>query len=102
MCVRAYRLQGTTRLLRAARRTSQRHPCASAPCRATPLPRVALWGVSYSGGHVLATAARLGPDKVSAVVSNEPYLRAQTAVSKLLKVRARRAHVQGSALQPAS
>ncbi|GFR51775.1 hypothetical protein Agub_g14230 [Astrephomene gubernaculifera] len=49
--------------------------------------RLALWGVSYSGGHVLCTAAALGPDKVAAVVANEPYLQAQKAVSKLIQER---------------
>ncbi len=31
--------------------------------------KLALWGVSYAGGHSLVTAARLGTD-VSAVVAN--------------------------------
>lgn len=31
--------------------------------------RIALWGVSYSGGHVLVTAAAFG-DAISAVVAN--------------------------------
>jgi pimeloyl-ACP methyl ester carboxylesterase len=31
--------------------------------------RIALWGVSYSGGHVLVTAAKFG-DRVKAVVAN--------------------------------
>ncbi|GBF91668.1 alpha beta hydrolase [Raphidocelis subcapitata] len=37
--------------------------------------RVALWGVSFSGGHVMETAARLGPQRIKAIVANEPYLR---------------------------
>ncbi|KAG2433156.1 hypothetical protein HYH02_012700 [Chlamydomonas schloesseri] len=49
--------------------------------------RLGLWGVSYSGGHVLATAAALGPGRVKAVVANEPYLQAQAAVAKLLRER---------------
>ncbi len=35
--------------------------------------RLALWGVSFSGGHVLSLAAQLG-DNVTAVVANEPHL----------------------------
>eukprot|EP00877_Chromochloris_zofingiensis_P003875 jgi/Chrzof1/13489/UNPLg00577.t1 len=31
--------------------------------------RLALWGVSYAGGHALMTAARLG-DNVSAIIAN--------------------------------
>ncbi|GLC44875.1 hypothetical protein PLESTF_000463600 [Pleodorina starrii] len=49
--------------------------------------RLALWGVSYSGGHVLSTAASLGPDRVKVVVANEPYLQAQRAVAKLIQER---------------
>ncbi|KAG2492508.1 hypothetical protein HYH03_009173 [Edaphochlamys debaryana] len=49
--------------------------------------RLALWGVSYSGGHVLSTAAALGPERVAAVVANEPYLQAQTAVAQLVQER---------------
>lgn len=48
--------------------------------------RLALWGVSYSGGHVLSTAATLGPDRVKVVVANAPYLQAQRAVSQLMQV----------------
>ncbi|PNH08422.1 hypothetical protein TSOC_005011 [Tetrabaena socialis] len=49
--------------------------------------RLALWGVSYSGGHVLATAAALGPERVKAVVANEPYLQATRAAAKLVQER---------------
>ncbi|KXZ53858.1 hypothetical protein GPECTOR_6g776 [Gonium pectorale] len=49
--------------------------------------RMALWGVSYSGGHVLTTAAALGLQRVKAVVANEPYLQAQSAVAKLIRER---------------
>lgn len=31
--------------------------------------RIALWGVSYAGGHVLVTAAKFGTD-ISAVIAN--------------------------------
>jgi cephalosporin-C deacetylase-like acetyl esterase len=34
--------------------------------------RIALWGVSYGGGHVLVSAARFGTN-ISAVIANEPY-----------------------------
>ncbi|GIM14904.1 hypothetical protein Vretimale_17750, partial [Volvox reticuliferus] len=49
--------------------------------------RLALWGVSYSGGHVLCTAASLGPDRVKVVIANEPYLQAQRAVTQLIQER---------------
>eukprot|EP00879_Flechtneria_rotunda_P008310 GHRR01008704.1.p1 GENE.GHRR01008704.1~~GHRR01008704.1.p1 ORF type:complete len:332 (+),score=55.12 GHRR01008704.1:1002-1997(+) len=35
--------------------------------------RIALWGVSYAGGHALVTAARFGRN-ITAVVANEPYV----------------------------
>lgn len=35
--------------------------------------RIGLWGVSYSGGHVLVTAAKFGHD-ISVVIANEPYV----------------------------
>eukprot|EP00882_Tetradesmus_deserticola_P000805 GHRQ01000876.1.p1 GENE.GHRQ01000876.1~~GHRQ01000876.1.p1 ORF type:complete len:403 (+),score=125.66 GHRQ01000876.1:228-1436(+) len=35
--------------------------------------RIALWGVSYAGGHVLVTAAKFGSN-ISAVIANEPYV----------------------------
>ncbi|WIA34310.1 hypothetical protein OEZ86_012649 [Tetradesmus obliquus] len=35
--------------------------------------RIALWGVSYAGGHVLVTAATFGSN-ISAVIANEPYV----------------------------
>ncbi|KAF8061322.1 aidA [Scenedesmus sp. PABB004] len=35
--------------------------------------RVALWGVSYGGGHVIVTAAKFGRT-IGAVIANEPYV----------------------------
>ncbi|GAX82731.1 hypothetical protein CEUSTIGMA_g10157.t1 [Chlamydomonas eustigma] len=45
--------------------------------------KIGLWGVSYSGGQVLATAAKLG-DTVSAVVALEPYLSSKGRAKKLI------------------
>ncbi|KAG2498926.1 hypothetical protein HYH03_003116 [Edaphochlamys debaryana] len=36
--------------------------------------RVALWGTSFAGGHVLVTAADLPPGSVSAIISMVPHL----------------------------
>jgi pimeloyl-ACP methyl ester carboxylesterase len=49
--------------------------------------RVALWGMSYSGGHVLVTAATpgMGADTggpVRAVISNEPFLTGKAALKR--------------------
>lgn len=46
--------------------------------------RVALWGVSYSGGHALVTAAthEHAPSVVKAVVANEPYLSSRGAMTR--------------------
>jgi pimeloyl-ACP methyl ester carboxylesterase len=49
--------------------------------------RIGLWGMSYSGGHVLVTAATpgLGADTggpVRAVVSNEPFLTGKAALAR--------------------
>lgn len=43
--------------------------------------RVALWGYSFSGGHVLVTAAR--DQRVSAVVAQSPYVDPITTIQKL-------------------
>jgi hypothetical protein len=45
--------------------------------------RVALWGVSYSGGHVLVTAAKYG-SRVKAVIANVSAWRPRTAGAGLL------------------
>jgi pimeloyl-ACP methyl ester carboxylesterase len=50
--------------------------------------RLALWGMSYSGGHVLVTAATpgMGADTggpVRAIISNEPFLKAALARAPL-------------------
>jgi hypothetical protein len=47
---------------------------------------VALWGVSFSGGHVLTVASLLG-GQVAAVVANEPYLASSSLVLKELRHR---------------
>lgn len=48
--------------------------------------RVALWGSSLAGGHVIAAGARLGPD-VSAIVSQVPHLSGRAASRNNLKTR---------------
>jgi pimeloyl-ACP methyl ester carboxylesterase len=63
-------------------------PSSSLPPVATPDgTRVGLWGMSYSGGHVLVTAATpgMGADTggfVRAVVANEPFLTGRAALAR--------------------
>lgn len=41
--------------------------------------RIALWGTSFGGGHVLATAGQLGGN-ISAVVAQVPHLSGSGAI----------------------
>jgi hypothetical protein len=46
--------------------------------------RLALWGTSFAGGHVVATGARLGIGNVTAIIAQAPHLSgAKTAVKNL-------------------
>ncbi|KAF5828180.1 Alpha/Beta hydrolase protein [Dunaliella salina] len=48
--------------------------------------RLLLWGTSYSGGHVLVTASKLG-EKIKAVVAQVPFLGARHTGIKSTKTR---------------
>ncbi|MEW5318422.1 MAG: hypothetical protein WDW38_009645 [Sanguina aurantia] len=48
--------------------------------------RLALWGTSYSGGHVLMMAAR-HPSLVKAVVANEPFLSSRGQLARAVRER---------------